>query len=178
MILLAIEDVTERNPGGEARAELLERAERAQNLAEHANEAKDHFLAMLSHELRTPLTSLLLQAELLRAGILDPAKLKRVSATIERSAKLQLKLVDELLDVSRIIAGKLRIEDEWVDLGQVVLAALEFLKGPAEAKSLRVATDVRAAVPRFRGDPVRLQQVVANLLADSIKASPEGGYLR
>ncbi len=177
MILLAIEDVTERIQGEKLRAELLERAERAQNLAEHANEAKDHFLAMLSHELRTPLTSLLLQAELLRAGILDPAKLKRVSATIERSAKLQLKLVDELLDVSRIIAGKLRIEDQWVDLGQVVLAALEFLKGPAEAKSLRVATDVRAAVPRFRGDPVRLQQVVANLLANSIKASPEGGYL-
>jgi two-component system CheB/CheR fusion protein len=175
MVLLGIEDVTEQLRGERLRAELLARAERAQNLAEQANEAKDQFLAVLSHELRTPLTSLLLQAELLRSGALDPAKLKRVSAAVERGAKLQQRLVEELLDVSSIIAGKLYLEEQWVDLAPVVLAALEFVKAPAEAKSLRIATEVAAAIPLFRGDPARLQQVVANLLANSIKLTPVGG---
>jgi two-component system CheB/CheR fusion protein len=177
MILLGIEDVTERIQGERLRAELLVRAERGQNLAEQANEAKDHFLAMLSHELRTPLTSLLLQAELLRSGVIEPAKLKRVSAAVERGANLQLRLVEELLDVSRIVAGKLRLQDKWVDLAPVVAAALEFVKALAEAKSLRIATDVATAIPLFRGDPARLQQVVANLLTNSIKLTPEGGQV-
>ncbi len=177
MVLLGIEDVTERIRGERLRAELLARAERAQNLAERANEAKDQFLAVLSHELRTPLTSLLLQAELLRSGVLGPAKLKRVSAAVERSAKLQQRLVEELLDVSSIIAGKMHLEDQWVDLAPVVLAALELVKAPAEAKSLRIATDVAAAIPLFRGDPARLQQVVANLLTNSIKLTPAGGHV-
>jgi two-component system CheB/CheR fusion protein len=177
MILLGIEDVTERIQGERLRAELLARAERAQGLAEQANAAKDQFLAILSHELRTPLTSLLLQVELLRSGGLDPAKLKRVSAALERSVKLQLRLVEDLLDVSRIVAGNLRLEDQSVDLPAVVLAALELMRPAAEAKSLRIATDVAAAIPLFRGDPARLQQVVANLLANSIKASAKGGHL-
>ncbi len=177
MILLGIEDVTERIEGERIRAELLARAEQAQNLAEQANAAKDHFLAMLSHELRTPLTSLLLQAELLRSGVLDPAKLKRVSAAVERGANLQLRLVEELLDVSRITAGKLRLHDKWVHLAPVVMAALELVKAPAEAKSLRIATDVAAAIPLFRGDPARLQQVVANLLTNSVKHTPDGGHV-
>jgi len=177
MILLGIEDVTERIEGERLRAELLARAERAQNLAEQANEAKDRFLAVLSHELRTPLTSLLLQAEVLRSGVLEPAKLKRVGAAVERGANLQLRLVEELLDVSRIIAGKLRLQDKWVDLPPVVAAALELVKAPAEAKSLRLAADVAAAVPLFRGDPARLQQVITNLLTNSIKLTPEGGQV-
>ncbi len=177
MILLGIEDVTDRIAGERLRAELLARAERAQNLAEQANQAKDRFLAVLSHELRTPLTSLLLQAGLLRSGVVDPARLKRMGAAVERSTKLQLRLVDELLDVSSIIAGKLRLEDHWVDMAPVVLAALESLKAPAQAKSLRIATDVAAALPLFRGDPARLQQVVVNLLANSIKLTPEGGQV-
>jgi two-component system CheB/CheR fusion protein len=177
MILLGIEDVTDRLEGERLRAELLARAELAQKLAEKANEAKDQFLVVLSHELRTPLTSLVLQAEVLRSGELDPATLKRVSGAVERSAKLQLRLVDELLDVSRIVAGKLRLEEEWVTLGPAVLAALEFVKAPAEAKSLRIATDMGAAIPPFRGDPARLQQVVANLLSNSVKATPNGGRI-
>jgi two-component system CheB/CheR fusion protein len=177
MILLGIEDVTERIEGERLRAELLARAEQAQSLAEQANEAKDRFLAVLSHELRTPLTSLLLQAELLRSGAPDPAKVKRVSDAIERSAKLQLRLVEELLDVSRIIAGKLHLEDEWVDLALVVLAALEIAKAPADAKSLRIATEVTSEIPLFRGDATRLQQVVANLLSNSIQLTPEDGRL-
>jgi two-component system CheB/CheR fusion protein len=177
MILLGIEDVTERIEGERLRAELLARAERAQSLAQQANEAKDAFLAMLSHELRTPLTSLLLQADLLRSGVIEPAKLKRVSAAVERGASLQLRLVEELLDISRITAGKLHLEDKWVDLAPVVAAALELVKAPAEAKSLRIATDVATAVPLFRGDPTRLQQVVANLLNNSVKHTPAGGHV-
>jgi two-component system CheB/CheR fusion protein len=175
IILLGIEDVTERIQGERVRAELLARAERAQELAEQANEAKDQFLAILTHELRTPLASLLLQAETLRSGALDPAKVRGVGATVERSAKLQLRLVDDLLDLSSILAGKLRLQEQWVELGPVILAALELARAPAEAKSLRIATDVAAAIPLFRGDPARLQQVVANLLANSIKSTPEGG---
>jgi two-component system CheB/CheR fusion protein len=177
MILLGIEDVTERIRGEHLRAELLVRAERAQNLAEDANAAKDRFLAVLSHELRTPLTSLRLQSGLLRSAALDPAMLKRVSAAVERGVTLQLRLIEELLDVSSIIAGKLRLEEQRVDLAPVVLAALEIVMPSAEAKSLRIATDVTAAIPLFRGDPARLQQVVANLLSNSIQRTPVGGRL-
>jgi two-component system CheB/CheR fusion protein len=175
MILLGIEDVTERIEGERLRAELLGRAERAQDLAEQANEAKDRFLAVLSHELRTPLTSLLLQSNLLRSAALDPAKVKRVSAAVERGVTLQLRLVEELLDVSSIIAGKLRLEKQWVDLAPVVLAALEIVKPLAEAKSLGITTDLQAAIPLLRGDPARLEQVVANLLSNAIKLTPKGG---
>jgi two-component system CheB/CheR fusion protein len=177
MILLGIEDITERIQGERLRADLLARAERAQNLAERANEVKDRFLSTLSQDLRTPLASLLLQAELLRSGPLDPARVRSVSASVERSAKLQLGLVDDLLDASAIDAGKLRLEDQWVDLAPVVLAAVELARAPAEAKSLRIAADVAAAIPPFHGDPGRLQQVVANLLSNSIKATPKGGHL-
>ena len=177
MILLGIEDVTDRLDGERVRAELLAQAERAQDLAEKANEAKDRFLAVLSHELRTPLASLVLQAEMMRSGGLDSAQLKEATGAVERSAKHQLGLVDELLDVSRIVAGKLRIEDQAVDLGPVVLSALEHVRAPAEAKSLRIETDLAAAIPLFRGDPARLQQVVVNLLTNSIKATPNGGHV-
>lgn len=100
-----------------------------------------------------------------------------MSDGIERSAKHQMKLVEELLDVSSIVAGKLRSEDEWVDLVAIVLAALELVKASAEAKSLRTATKVAATIPPFRGDPARLQQVVGNLLANAIKLTPAGGHV-
>jgi two-component system CheB/CheR fusion protein len=176
-ILLGIEDVTERIRGEHLRAELLARAEAAQGLAEKANEAKDHFLATVSHELRTPLTALLVEAQRLRSGDLDPARLQRASTVVERSARLQLRLVEELLDVSGIAAGKLRLEEAWVDLAPVVAAALELVKGAAEEKSLRVTSELAAPIPRFRGDPGRLQQVVVNLLGNSVKATPDGGRL-
>jgi two-component system CheB/CheR fusion protein len=177
MILLGIEDVTERRLGERLRADLLVRAEQAQEAAEKANGAKDEFLAFLSHELRSPLTSLLLNAELLTSSELDREQAQRASSAVERSAKHQLRLVDDLLDVSAIVAGKLHLEEQWVDLVPVVLAALELAKGPAQAKSLRIAVEMAAAIPRFRGDPVRLQQAVGNLLANAVKFTPDGGQL-
>jgi two-component system, chemotaxis family, CheB/CheR fusion protein len=177
MVLLGIEDVTERLQGERLRAELLARAEEAQAIAEKANGAKDEFLAFLSHELRNPLASLLLNAQLLTSRELDPDQARRASSAVERSAKHQMRLVDDLLDVSAIAAGKLHLDEHWVDLVPVVLAALELAKGPAQAKSLRMAVEVAAAIPRFRGDPARLQQVVGNLLANAVKFTPDGGQL-
>jgi two-component system CheB/CheR fusion protein len=151
-------------------------AQQARGEAERANRAKDLFLAVLGHELRTPLTSLLLQAQMLRRGtITDPVRLARVGELIERAAKMQMQLVDDLLDVSRIVAGKLNVKLRAVDLGAVVRAAVEVVSGAAQRKSIRLEVAVDAGVGSVAGDPSRLQQVVSNLLTNAIKFTPEQG---
>jgi two-component system, chemotaxis family, CheB/CheR fusion protein len=176
-ILLGLDDVTDRIEGERLSAELLVRAEQAQAVAERANAAKDRFLGFLSHALRRPLTSLLLQAEVLRAGVPDPAKLRRVATAVERGAAAQLRLVDELLDATSIVSGTLRLDEHRVDLEEVVLAALAEVQGPALAKSLRVEAAIAPGIPRFRGDPLRLRQVLASLLDNAVAFTPDGGRL-
>ncbi|HET6984428.1 MAG TPA: CheR family methyltransferase, partial [Myxococcaceae bacterium] len=150
-------------------------AERARGEAERANLAKDEFLATLSHEIRTPLSSMLMHAQLLGRGGLDPVKIKRAADAIERGTRIQVKLVDDLLDVSRIVAGKLKLDQGPVDLCTVVRAAVEGVAGVAQAKGVTFHVVLDETVGPVSGDPTRLQQVVTNLLANAVKFSFENG---
>jgi PAS domain S-box-containing protein len=152
-----------------------ERSARAE--ADAANHAKDQFLAVLSHELRTPLNAILGWARLMRAGHLGEAERARASAIIERNALLQAQLVADLLDVSRIAAGKMDIERIPVDLVLVVREALETVLADANAKKLTVVTDLDDAAGEVLGEARRLQQVVSNLLLNAIKFTPDGGRI-
>jgi PAS domain S-box-containing protein len=150
-----------------------ERAARAE--AETANRMKDQFLATLSHELRTPLTSMLGWLRMLRSGRLDDKMAARALETVERSTRAQAQLINDLLDVSRIVSGKLTMEIAAVDADEVVAAALEAVRPLAETKSIALAHG-RAARPAIvNGDAGRLGQVVWNLLSNAIKFTSDGG---
>jgi signal transduction histidine kinase/ActR/RegA family two-component response regulator len=150
-------------------------AEDAKTEAERANRAKDEFLATLSHEIRTPLSSMLMQAQLLRRGDMDNAKVQRAGEAIERGTRMQVQLIDDLLDVSRIVTGKLKIEFKPVDLCAVVKAALEGVTAPAQRKGLTFNVSLDETLGTVSGDPTRLQQVVANLLTNAVKFSSDHG---
>ena len=135
-----------------AQAPASTESQQARGEAEHANQSKDLFLAVLGHELRTPLASLLLQAQLLRRRTaVDAAKLARVGEVIERATRMQMQLVDDLLDVSRIVAGKLKVQMDVVDLSVVVKAALDGVSGPIQRKSLELDVVARQGRRRGRG---------------------------
>ncbi len=148
---------------------------RAKEDAEAASRMKDQFLATLSHELRTPLNSILGWVQILRSGKLDDAGVKRGLETIERSSRAQSQLIDDLLDVSRIISGKLRLDLRPVDLPEIVDAALAAVSPTAEAKGIRIEKQYAPLPGRVLGDPERLQQVVWNLLSNAVKFTPRGG---
>ena len=152
-----------------------EQAERAMAQAEEANRAKDIFLATLSHELRTPLTAVLGWARMLHEMNLDGDTARHGLRVIERNAEAQNQLVRDLLDVSRIITGKLRLETTSVELAPVVEAALDSVKQAAEAKGISLGVELDAEPSLVLGDPDRLQQVVWNLLSNAIKFTPKGG---
>jgi signal transduction histidine kinase len=156
------------------REDLLEREREARAAAEAASLIKDEFLATLSHELRTPLNAIVGWAGLLRTGALDGERPAQAAASIERSAMALNRLIDDLLDVSAIISGKMGLEMRPLDLGSVVDAALDAVRPTAAARSIRIdallARDVRVS-----GDSGRLQQVVWNLLANAVKFTPPGG---
>lgn len=154
-----------------ARAQ-IERAE-----AEAANRAKDHFLATISHELRTPLNAMLGWATLLRSNELDAETTSRALDIIERNARLQAQLIEDLLDVSRIVAGNFRLELAEVDLNAVVRAAAESLTPQADSKGVDLRIEL-GTVPPLQGDSMRLQQVAWNLLSNAVKFTPEGGWAR
>jgi PAS domain S-box-containing protein len=142
-----------------------------------ADKAKDHFLAMVSHELRTPLTAMLGWARLLRIGSQDDARAARGLEVIERNTKVLAQLIEDLLDVSRIVTGKLRIEPRQVDPVAVVGAAVEAVQGLADAKDVEVAAFLDPDAGPILADPGRLQQVVWNLLSNAIKFSPAHGRI-
>jgi PAS domain S-box-containing protein len=143
--------------------------------ARDANRLKDEFLATLSHELRTPLAAILSWSHLLRGGRLEASKAKRAVETIERNARTQARLVDDILDVSRIITGKLRLELHPIAVPAAIEAALEALRPAAEARGIRIRAALDADAGPVSGDPDRLQQVVWNLLSNAIKFTPRGG---
>jgi signal transduction histidine kinase/DNA-binding response OmpR family regulator len=159
-------------------ARLLTREEQARANAEAANRLKDEFLATVSHELRTPLNSILGWAQLMRSGSLDGTVSARALMTIERNTKTLAQIIEDLLDVSRIITGKLRLEVRPVELQSVVDAALEAVRPAADAKSIRLEVSVDARVGAVSGDSGRLQQVVWNLLSNAIKFTPSGGEVK
>ncbi|HZB46866.1 MAG TPA: ATP-binding protein, partial [Pyrinomonadaceae bacterium] len=164
-----------------ARAEAEAAAQENERLyrdAREANRLKDEFLATVSHELRTPLTAILGWAHMLRLRQLDKDSAVHAFETIERNARAQAQLIDDLLDVSRAITGKLRIDVRAVDPNSFIEAAIEAVRPAADAKNVRVQKIMDTGVVSVSGDPVRLQQVVWNLLSNAIKFTPKGGRVQ
>lgn len=156
-------------------AKLYQHAHRARAEAESLNRIKDEFLATLSHELRTPLTSILGWATLLQSRSFNQTTLERGLEAIERNAKSQAQLIEDLLDVSRIITGKLRLNITPVNLNTAVENALDAVRPAAAAKSIEIQTFIDSSISSFSGDQNRLQQVIWNLLSNAIKFTPKGG---
>jgi signal transduction histidine kinase len=152
--------------------------ERARDDAEAANRAKDEFLAVVSHELRTPLTPIISWTRMLRSGSLDGEGSRRGLAVIERNALAQAQLVDDLLDVSRIIAGKVRLDVQQIELKPLIDAAVDATRAAADAKGIRLQTVIDARAGAVSGDPQRLQQVFWNLLSNAIKFTPRNGRVQ
>jgi signal transduction histidine kinase/DNA-binding response OmpR family regulator len=169
------QEVADRILAERERAKLLIREQEARAEAEAANRTKDEFLATLSHELRTPLTAILGWSHLLRSGKLPQESVKDALETIERNAKSQSQLIDDLLDVSRIVTGKLRIEAIPMKVGPVVDAAIKSVKPAAEVKSIEIHRVPNAQDYVVLGDHTRLQQIVWNLLSNAVKFTPTGG---
>lgn len=169
-----LEDITERKQAEEVRAQVI-REQTARAEAEAANRMKDEFLAVLSHELRTPLTSMLGWSKILRSKKLDEKATSRALEAIERNAISQMQLIEDILDVSRIIRGQLRLNVSAVNLLTVTEAALEAVRPLAEPKDIKLNTVLDTSVGSVYGDPARLQQVVWNLLTNAIKFTPKGG---
>jgi PAS domain S-box-containing protein len=175
--VLVFHDATERQQMEERRQRLLDQEQRAREEAENANRMKDEFLAMLSHELRTPLSAIAGWAHILREGGLEPADAARAIEVIDRNAKVQGQLISDILDVSRIISGKLRLEKKAVPASAVVEAAIDTVAPTAEAKHVRLEASLEPEAGVVWADPDRLQQVVWNLLTNAIKFTPEGGLV-
>src|SRR5215813_12115680 len=157
------------------RQQLLAREQDARRAAEDANRLKDEFLSTVSHELRTPLTAINGWAQMLCAGRLNAAQSARALETIVRSARSQNQLINDLLDVSRIISGKMRLDIAPLKLGSVIKAAVEAVRPAAEAKGIHLSMLLDPAAETLSGDAERLQQVVWNLLSNAIKFAPKGG---
>ncbi|MEG4576486.1 PAS domain S-box protein [Microcoleus sp. N3A4] len=157
------------------RARLYESESQARAQSEAANRIKDEFLAVLSHELRTPLNPILGWTRLLRRGTLDSGKTAVALETIERNAQLQVQLIEDLLDISRILQGKLSLNSTPINLKTTLTAAIETVSLAAEAKNIQIETQLEPNVGDVLGDATRLQQVVWNLLTNAIKFTPTGG---
>jgi signal transduction histidine kinase/CheY-like chemotaxis protein len=161
----------------QALAEEKERERAARASAEEANRLKDEFLAMVSHELRTPLTAIVGWAEMLRAGKLENSRRERACQVIHDSARRQAQMIDELLDVSRIVSGKFGVNRTAIDLAAVVYDALEVVQPSAVLKGIHVTMDVDRGLGSIHGDGDRLQQIVWNLLSNAVKFTPDGGAI-
>ncbi len=151
---------------------------RARDDAEAANRAKDEFLAVVSHELRTPLTPVFAWLMILRSDGIDEARRQNGLEVIERNVKSQAQLIEDLLDISRIISGKLRLDVRPIELGPVVESAVESVQSAADAKEIRLQVVLDPRAVNMSGDPERLQQVVWNLLTNAIKFTPKGGRVQ
>ena len=168
-------EIAERTRAEHERAEMLAREQEARKQAEEANRLKDEFLATVSHELRTPLTAIVGWAHMMRGGLLNQADAGRALETIERNARSQTQLIEDLLDISRIITGKLRLDVRRVDLAQVIEAAIDAVRPAAAAKKIKLQTALYPEACLVLADPDRMQQVVWNLLSNAIKFTPQGG---
>ncbi len=171
------EELRLRKQAEAERDRLLQLEQAARTEAETANRIKDEFLAVLSHELRSPLNPILGWANLLQTREFDSAALKKAIATIERNAKLQAQLIEDLLDVSRILQGKLNLNMFPVNLVYVIDAALETVCLAAEAKNIQIHKTLNTSVEQVLGDSGRLQQVIWNLLSNAVKFTPEAGKI-
>jgi PAS domain S-box-containing protein len=176
-VVLVFRDISERKRLELEREQLLATAQAAQKEAEQANRLKDEFLATASHELRTPLTAVLGWSRMLRTGKLDAENSARALESIERNATLQTKLIDDLLDVSRIITGKLTLDRRAIEIAHVVSDAVNTVLPAADAKNITIETSFDAEAGPVLGDANRLQQVVWNLLSNAVKFTPKNGRI-
>jgi len=174
----AMLDVTDRKRAERERLALLESERAARAAAERAGRLKDDFLATLSHELRTPLNAILGWTHLLRKSVNDPQKALRGVEVIERNARVQTQLIADLLDISRITSGKMRLDVQRVELPVVIDAALEAVRPAADAKGVRIQTVIEPAAGTIYGDPARLQQVMWNLASNAVKFTPRDGRVQ
>jgi PAS domain S-box-containing protein len=170
----SVTDISDRKQNEERRESLLKLEQAGRSRAEEASRVKDEFLAMLSHELRTPLSAVLGWVRMLRTGMVQGEKREQALETIERNARAQVQLIEDLLDVSRILSGKLKLEIEPVNVDMVVAQAIETVRPAAEAKAVRLqaALDSNCLI---MADATRLEQVVWNLLANAVKFTPKQG---
>src|SRR5215510_7362833 len=180
--LVSITDITERKRAETERERLYEQeraaraeAERMRAVAEAANRSKDEFLTMISHELRSPLNIVLGYTRLMRSGPADGEFVAQAAAIIERNAKAQLQIVEDLLDSARVITGRLRLEAQPTDLKPTVEAALDAIRPAAESKGVELIAHFGPQPEMVLGDADRLQQIVWNLLSNAVKFTPEGG---
>lgn len=174
-VAVSFSDITSRKQAEAERERLLEREKTARAEAERVNRIKDEFLAVLSHELRSPLNPILGWAKLLRSRPFSDEARNRALETIERNAKLQAQLIEDLLDVSRILRGKLALNVSAVNLTVPIQGAIETVRLAAEAKSIQIHTDFATDPLRVSGDSGRIQQIIWNLLSNAVKFTPEGG---
>src|SRR5438128_2077855 len=174
-VMVLVQDITERKRVEAERERYLAQAETARRQAEEASRAKDVFLATVSHELRTPLTPILAWSRLLREGRLGAEKTTAGLAAVERGARAQARLIDDLLDVSRLAARDWRVALRPMDLVPVVRAAVEVVRPAADAKGVALESALPPLVVPVQGDPERLQQVVWNLVSNAVKFTPRGG---
>lgn len=175
ILLAGLVELQQRNQ--RSRERLLEAERAAREHVENMSRMKDEFLATLSHELRTPMTAIMGWAELLHDGSLHTSEMKEGLEVIERNAVMQSRLIDDLLDMSRIISGRLHLSMQEVLFEDVLDSAIESVSGSAEQKSVRILQNVDTAGRSLRGDPHRLQQVLWNLLVNAVKFSYEGGRI-
>jgi PAS domain S-box-containing protein len=173
--VLVFRDITSRRRAETERAQLLAATENALQRAESANLAKDNFLAILSHELRTPLTSVFGWIQLLRSRDIDEAMKAKALEVIDRNIRVQTNLIDDLLNVSQIVAGTFQIRRQMINPLQTVKAAIEIARPLAVTKGITLACRSEGETPIIWADPARVQQIVGNLLSNSIKFTPKGG---
>jgi len=176
--IATVTDITERKRVENDLRRTAALLEEAKQEAELANHLKDQFLATVSHELRAPLNAVLGWAEMLRTGTLDENRRQRALQAVYDNARRQARLIDDLLDVSRIVSGKMQVTRAAVDLRGVVRAALETVQPSAEAKGINIQTDVDSSIGSVLGDAARLQQILSNLLTNAVKFAPDAGAVR
>lgn len=177
-VVAATVDITDRRRAEAEREQLLESERAARVEAERASRMKDEFLATLSHELRTPLNAILGWSQVLTRGSRDEGDLTKGLQTIERNARAQTQIIEDLLDMSRIVSGKVRLDVQRVDLGELVRLAVETVRPSAEVRGIRLQTVLDPNAGPVSGDPNRLQQVFWNLLSNAVKFTPKGGRVQ
>jgi PAS domain S-box-containing protein len=177
LVLSSIVDITERKRSEQERERLLALEQKARRQAEEANRLKDDFLATVSHELRTPLTTMLGYAKLLRTGMLNEAESARALEAIERNTNTQTQIVNDILEVSRIITGKLRLDARQIKPVEAIEAAIEAVRPAIEAKRISLKCSLDPSAGPIMGDPDRLQQIAWNLLSNAVKFTSQGGSI-
>ena len=171
-------DITDRVALEQRSAAVAAENARLFEQAQHANRVKDEFLAVLSHELRTPLNAIVGYSRLMRGEMLPPDQVQRAIETLERNARWLTQIVDDVLDISRIVSGKIRLDVQAVDLAGVVDNAVATVQPAADAKGVRLISLIDPRIGPVSGDPDRLQQIVWNLLNNSVKFTPKGGRVQ